>query len=555
MDDDDVYRHRGPARVFVSEHDAIAAIKGTDGRAIKPNDVIVLIGAGPLGTGMEETYQVTSALKYVPWGKTVALVTDGRFSGVSTGACIGHVGPEALAGGPIGKVMDGDVIDIVDRSAGSDGTRESGCGRRTRARGRRGSSTAGRSSRPIRGFARMPICRTTRGSGRRCRRRAADRGRAASTMSTGSSRSSTPVFWRSIAGRERLPGVMRASRARETLWALAIGVAALALYLLTLQPDFGGPEDTPKFQFLGYVLGTAHPPGYPLYVLLSHLFVKLPIRTIAYRANLFSAVMAAVACVIAYAIARQMGAARWAAGCAALGLATGASFWRSGVIAEVYSLAAVMVALTIVLLLTWSARGGSVYLLAAVAAFSAGLGNHLTIVGLIPAAIVFVLWRDRRCRGRDEDDVAQPFRAARRPLAGLKACATEAAGIVRFRASGRRRSGPSWFSGFRSTASSSCERTREPRISRAARSLVGAVRVVTAQRFAKQRFALQSAHRTDRASASRSVRHRARARCLWSRVPGRRPGRNRRAAGRRGNPGGRRRARHAGDGRATCPAT
>jgi putative YjhG/YagF family dehydratase len=113
VDDDNVYRHRGPARVFVSEHDAIAAIKSTDGQAIKPNDVIVLIGAGPLGTGMEETYQVTSALKYVPWGKTVALVTDGRFSGVSTGACIGHVGPEALAGGPIGKVMDGDVIDIV----------------------------------------------------------------------------------------------------------------------------------------------------------------------------------------------------------------------------------------------------------------------------------------------------------------------------------------------------------------------------------------------------------------------------------------------------------
>jgi xylonate dehydratase len=113
VDDDNVYRHRGPARVFVSEHDAIAAIKSTDGQAIKPNDVIVLIGAGPLGTGMEETAQLTIALKYIPWGKTVALVTDGRFSGVSTGACIGHVGPEALAGGPIGKIMDGDVIDIV----------------------------------------------------------------------------------------------------------------------------------------------------------------------------------------------------------------------------------------------------------------------------------------------------------------------------------------------------------------------------------------------------------------------------------------------------------
>ena len=113
VDDDNVYRHRGPARVFMSEHDAIAAIKATDDRAIKPNDVIVLIGAGPLGTGMEETAQLTIALKYIPWGKTVALLTDGRFSGVSTGACVGHVGPEALVGGPIGKVVDGDIIEIV----------------------------------------------------------------------------------------------------------------------------------------------------------------------------------------------------------------------------------------------------------------------------------------------------------------------------------------------------------------------------------------------------------------------------------------------------------
>jgi putative YjhG/YagF family dehydratase len=113
MSDDNVYRHRGPARVFVSEHDAIAAIKGQRGAPVKPNDVLVLIGAGPLGTGMEETYQLTSALKYIPWGETVAIVTDARFSGVSTGACIGHVGPEALAGGPVGKLIDGDIIEIV----------------------------------------------------------------------------------------------------------------------------------------------------------------------------------------------------------------------------------------------------------------------------------------------------------------------------------------------------------------------------------------------------------------------------------------------------------
>ena len=66
---------------------------------------------------MEETYQVTSALKHLPFGKHVALITDARFSGVSTGACIGHVGPEALADGPIGKLQDGDLISItIDRS-------------------------------------------------------------------------------------------------------------------------------------------------------------------------------------------------------------------------------------------------------------------------------------------------------------------------------------------------------------------------------------------------------------------------------------------------------
>jgi xylonate dehydratase len=111
---DGVYHHRGPARVFVSETDAIAAIKGQAGHTpVKADDVVVLIGAGPLGTGMEETYQLTSALKFIPWGKTVPIVTDARFSGVSTGACIGHVGPEALAGGPIGKLVDGDVVEIV----------------------------------------------------------------------------------------------------------------------------------------------------------------------------------------------------------------------------------------------------------------------------------------------------------------------------------------------------------------------------------------------------------------------------------------------------------
>jgi xylonate dehydratase len=112
---DGVYRMAGPAKVFVTEPDAIAAIK--DGRIVA-GDVLVLIGRGPMGAGMEETYQLTGALKYLPHGKHVAVVTDARFSGVSTGACIGHVSPEALAGGPIGRLRDGDVLEIVvDRNA------------------------------------------------------------------------------------------------------------------------------------------------------------------------------------------------------------------------------------------------------------------------------------------------------------------------------------------------------------------------------------------------------------------------------------------------------
>src|SRR5262249_53548439 len=113
VDADGVYRKTGPARVFTSERAAVAAIKSHGPDRIRPGDVIVLICRGPMGAGMEEIYQVTSALKHLSFGKQVAVLTDARFSGVSTGACIGHVAPEALAGGPVGKLRDGDRIQIV----------------------------------------------------------------------------------------------------------------------------------------------------------------------------------------------------------------------------------------------------------------------------------------------------------------------------------------------------------------------------------------------------------------------------------------------------------
>ncbi len=108
IDGDGFYRHKGPARVMTSEAEAIEAIKS--GR-IQPGDTMVLIGIGP-GCGMPETYQITSALKHMNGGESIALITDGRFSGVSTGACIGHVSPEAWAGGPIGRILDGDIIRV-----------------------------------------------------------------------------------------------------------------------------------------------------------------------------------------------------------------------------------------------------------------------------------------------------------------------------------------------------------------------------------------------------------------------------------------------------------
>jgi dihydroxyacid dehydratase/phosphogluconate dehydratase len=117
--EDHVYRHTGPARVFVTEAAAIHAIKTG---AITHGDVVVLICSGPAGAGMQEIYQITSALKQLPHCKHVAVLTDGRFSGVSTGACIGHISPEALAGGAIGKVRDGDRIEIVIDRAGLAGS-------------------------------------------------------------------------------------------------------------------------------------------------------------------------------------------------------------------------------------------------------------------------------------------------------------------------------------------------------------------------------------------------------------------------------------------------
>lgn len=171
---------------------------------------------------------------------------------------------------------------------------------------------------------------------------------------------------------------------------------AFVVYLRTLLPDVGGPEDTPKFQYLGAALGTAHPPGYPLHTLLSHLFSYLPVGTIAYRANLLSAVGGATAVSLAVLLVRALGRSRTAAAFAALTIAFGAAFWGYAVLAEVYTLSAALLLAIMFWLVRWKESRRPAHLYAAAACFALALGNHLAIVAAGPAIAIFLLATDPR---------------------------------------------------------------------------------------------------------------------------------------------------------------
>ena len=124
LDIDGVFRQTGPARVLCDEKSAIAAIKSSGDDRIQPGDVIVLTGVGPVAAGMPETAQITVALRYLSFGSSISLITDGRFSGFSSGPCIGHISPEGICGGPIGRLRDGDLIEIVIDTKNGVGTLE-----------------------------------------------------------------------------------------------------------------------------------------------------------------------------------------------------------------------------------------------------------------------------------------------------------------------------------------------------------------------------------------------------------------------------------------------
>ena len=182
---------------------------------------------------------------------------------------------------------------------------------------------------------------------------------------------------------------------RDALGAAAAGGAALAVYLRTLAPGLVAVVDTPMFQFVGRVLGVPHNPGYPLYVLLTHAFSYVPVGSLAYRINLFSALCGAIAVALVFLIARQLGCGGAIGLAAALGFGFGHIFWSQSIVAEVYTLNAALVAAMLLLLLVWASTQREAIFFAAIAVFAGGLGNHTTIVGFAPGIAVFGLMNNR----------------------------------------------------------------------------------------------------------------------------------------------------------------
>ena len=182
---------------------------------------------------------------------------------------------------------------------------------------------------------------------------------------------------------------------RDVTWAALTALLTFALFVATLRPDVGGTEDSPKFQFVGQVLGTAHTPGYPFYVVATYLFTRPPFGTLAYRVNLFSAVCGALACLCVFMTARRLGVSRPLSLAAALAAATSYPVWSNSVTAEVYTLAAVLSGFAVYFLIAFAQTGAHWRLYAACAMWAMGFGNHLTIVGILPAALLYGIYKDR----------------------------------------------------------------------------------------------------------------------------------------------------------------
>ncbi len=192
------------------------------------------------------------------------------------------------------------------------------------------------------------------------------------------------------------PAQTSVNRWRELLWAACVGGAALVVYVRTVAPGLIGIIDTPMFQFVGRVLGVAHNPGYPLYTLLTYPVSLLPVGTLAFRINLFSAVAGAVAVALTFLVARRLGCGIAASLAGALGLAFGRVFWSQAIIAEVYTLNAALIAASLWLVLTWGVTEHPRYFFGSLAVLALGLGNHTTILSLAPGIAAYAFLTHRR---------------------------------------------------------------------------------------------------------------------------------------------------------------
>jgi hypothetical protein len=187
----------------------------------------------------------------------------------------------------------------------------------------------------------------------------------------------------------------------DTLIALLVGLFCGSVYILTLSPGLASEGDSPKMQYVGRVLGTAHNPGYPLYIMLTHAASYIPIGSLAYRINLFSAICAAITVALVYATCRECSCNRGSAATAAASLGFGRVFWSQAVVAEVYTLAAALLAMVLFAFFRWARTRQRGWLYVGVGAGALSLGHHLTIVTVIPAMLLFVAlteWRLARER-------------------------------------------------------------------------------------------------------------------------------------------------------------
>lgn len=185
---------------------------------------------------------------------------------------------------------------------------------------------------------------------------------------------------------------------RDVVVGVALSLTALVLYLRTLAPGLL-PADSGEFQTLANLLGHTHPTGYPTYLLLGKIFTLLPAGTIAYRVNLMSAVMAALAVAGVYLVGRLLTRERWPALFPAAVLAVMPTFWSQALIAEVYSTATLFLTVVLLLLLSWDRSRDPRPLFLAGVAGGLSLGVHLTIALIAPAVVLFLLasrtkWQD-----------------------------------------------------------------------------------------------------------------------------------------------------------------